>query len=224
MTLEGVDEGKKINQNTMMKMLDWAYDAAVNGIPGLGTAEDLGDDYLEDDDPLDKKINSLIRWQNTKCATSGFVTGLGGIITMPVALPANIASVLYVQIRMVAAIAYMCGYDIREDRVKTLVYVCLVGSAATDLLKDTGIKAGTKFANVFIQKNVTREMLTKINQAVGFRLVTKFGETGIINLGKVVPVVGGVIGATIDALSTNVIGKTAKKTFMPTSAKEEDNI
>lgn len=29
---------------------------------------------------------SLIRWQNSKCATSGFLTGLGGLITLPVAV------------------------------------------------------------------------------------------------------------------------------------------
>jgi hypothetical protein len=34
-------------------------------------------------------------------------------------------------------------------------------------------------------------ILKKINQKVGFRLVTKFGEKGIINLSKLIPVVGG---------------------------------
>ena len=52
---------------------------------------------------------ALIRWQNAKCATSGFIAGLGGSITLPVSIPANISSVLYIQIRMIAAIAYMGG-------------------------------------------------------------------------------------------------------------------
>ena len=208
------DEEKKIDQNVMLKMLDWGYDAAINGVPGMGTAEDLAKDHLKGDKPLIKKVNSLIRWQNTKCATSGFVTGLGGALTLPVALPVNITSVLYIQTRMIAAIATMGDYDIRDDRVKSLVYICLVGNGATEIMKDVGIQAGNKFAKAFIQKQITGEMLKKINKAVGFRLVTKFGQTGIINLGKAVPFVGGAVGGSIDAVSTNIIGNIARKTFI----------
>ena len=53
-----------------------------------------------------------------------------------------------------------------------------------------------------------------INQKVGFRLVTKFGEKGVINLGKAIPILGGLIGGTIDAASTHSIGKISKKVFV----------
>lgn len=57
-------------------------------------------------------------------------------------------------------------------------------------------------------------MLTKINKAIGFRLVTKFGTKGLINLGKVVLILGGVIGGGIDAFTTNIIRNQAKNTFL----------
>lgn len=56
--------------------------------------------------------------------------------------------------------------------------------------------------------------ITKINKAVGFRLLTKFGQTGAVNLGKAVPIVGGIIGGTIDSVATRAIGKVAIKTFL----------
>lgn len=204
---------KQFNQSKMMQALNWSYDKAINGLPGLETAEEMAKTYLKGDRDLIKKVNSLIRWQNTKCATSGFLTGLGGIITLPVAVPANLASVLYVQLRMIAAIAYMGDNDVRDDRVKTLSFLCLTGSGATDIIKDTGIQLGTKLSIKAIEK-ISGEALTKINQKVGFRLLTKFGEKGVINLGKAVPIVGGLIGATIDAVSTNTIGNIARKTFI----------
>jgi hypothetical protein len=40
---------------------------------------------MNQEDTLKDCANSLIRWQNAKSATSGFVTGLGGLITMPIA-------------------------------------------------------------------------------------------------------------------------------------------
>ncbi|WP_050933347.1 EcsC family protein, partial [Vibrio harveyi] len=159
------------------------------------------------------QANSLIRWQNTKAGTSGFLTGLGGLITMPVTLPANITSVMYVQIRMIAAIAHLGGHDLKDDRVKAMVYACLTGNAAKDILKDIGIVVGRKLTENAI-KSISGKTITKINQAVGFRLLTKFGEKGAINLGKAIPLVGGIVGATFDSVTTNTIGNIARDTFV----------
>lgn len=202
-----------LTHGKVMQALDWAYDKAVNGVPGLDSAGEMADEYLAGNGTLEEKINSLIRWQNTKAGTSGFITGLGGILTMPVTIPANIASVMYVQIRMIAAIAKMCGQDLRSDRVRTLVYACLAGEAAKDILKDAGILVGTKLAMSAI-KNISTKTITTINQRVGFRLLTKFGEKGVVNLVKIVPFVGGVVGGTVDAVTTNLIGNFARNTFI----------
>lgn len=197
----------------IQQALDWAYEKAVNGVPGLDSAEEIAKSYMKDGgDPKDQ-VNSLIRWQIAKCATSGFITGLGGLVTLPVSIPANISSVLYVQIRMIAAIAHIGGQDIRDDKVRTLVFSCLCGSAATDVLKDIGIQIGTKLSQAAL-KRLSGEIIKSINRAVGFRLLTKFGQTGVINLGKAIPVVGGIIGGSIDAISTNTIGDVARDMFI----------
>jgi hypothetical protein len=204
---------KEINSGIMMKLLDGAYDAALNGLPGVSSAIELAEDYLSKHDNGIDAVNSLINWQVTKCGTSGFLSGLGGLITLPVAIPANIASVIYVQTRMIAAIAYIGGYDIHDDRVKTLVYMCLCGNGAKDIAKSVGIKIGNKVTENMIKK-IPGAVITKINQKVGFRLVTKFGEKGAVNLGKMIPIAGGVIGAGFDIASTSTIAKIAKSTFI----------
>ena len=204
---------EELSQNKIMQALDWAYEKAVNGVPGLDSASELAESYMNKGGALSEQSNSLIRWQNTKAGTSGFLTGLGGIITMPVTIPANITSVLYVQIRMIAAIAYIGGHDLNDDRVKSLVYACLAGNAAKDILKDIGIVIGMKLTTNAI-KNISGKTIVAINQKVGFRLLTKFGEKGVINLGKAVPIVGGIIGATFDSIGTNVVGNVARDTFI----------
>ncbi len=45
-------------------------------------------------------------------------------------------------------------------------------------------------------------------------MVTKFGQTGVINLGKTVPLVGGVISGTFDGTTTYTIGRVAKNVFV----------
>ena len=153
-----------------------------------------------------------IKNQILKCTTSGFITGFGGLITLPVTVPANISSVLYVQMRMIACIAYMAGYDLKSDQVQTLVYACLAGVSVSEVIKQTGIKIGMKMATSAIKK-IPGKTLTKINQKVGFRFITKFGEKGVINLGKLVPGVGAVIGGSLDYAETKVISKRAYDWF-----------
>ena len=207
------NEKVEITESTMQRALNFAYKKAVNGVIGLDSAEELAKSYMNNNDSKIEQANSLIRWQNTKAGTSGFLTGLGGLILMPVTLPANITSVLYVQIRMIASIAHIAGYDVKDDKVKTLIFTCLVGNSAKELLKDVGIQVGKKVATNAI-KNISGKVITQINQKVGFRLVTKFGEKGVINLGKAIPLLGGLIGGTVDVVSTNTVGNTARDIFI----------
>lgn len=135
---------------------------------------------------------------------------------------------MYVQMRMVAAIAKIGGYDIRSDQVQTMVYMCLVGMAVADVAKDVGIRVGEKTLEAAIKK-IPGSALTKINQKIGFRFITKFGEKGVINLGKMIPLAGGVIGGRVDVASTSVIAKNAMKMFingedLDDSVPDEDEI
>ncbi|HEY4530675.1 MAG TPA: EcsC family protein [Luteimonas sp.] len=209
----------ELTQNSIMQALDWAYEKAVGGVAGLDSASDIADSYSKNGGSKIDQANSLIRWQNAKAGTSGFLTGLGGILIMPVTIPANLASVMYVQIRMIAAIAHLGGHDLRDDRVKTLVYACLTGNAAKEILKDVGIQVGKKFAQSAI-KNISGKTLQAINQKVGFRLLTKAGEKGVINLGKTVPLLGGIVGAAFDSVTTNTIGNIARDTFITADEAE----
>lgn len=199
----------EVNESMISHALEWVYES-VN----LDSAEELANGYLRESGSWEDKVNSLIRWQIAKASASGFISGLGGLLTLPVAIPANISIVLYVQIRMIVTIAIMGGHDVKKDQVQTLVYLCLCGNGAKEALKQVGIQVGTKLTQQAI-KGLSFEIIKQINQAVGFRLVTKFGEKGVINLGKVVPFVGGVIGGTFDAVSTNAIGNVARDIFAP---------
>lgn len=198
----------------LMIALEKAYDLAISGgVPGTDSAQDLADSYMDEYDSELKAAEALVRWQNVKSGTSGFVTGLGGLITIPVALPANIMSVLFVQIRMIAALAIIGGNDVHDDRVKTMVLVCLAGDAARDVLKKAGVAAVTALGKGLI-KQIPKALIGQINKAVGMRLITKFGTKGVINLGKAVPVLGGILGAAMDAAATNAIGNVAIRTFV----------
>lgn len=203
-----------MTEEQMLDILNGLYIKSVNGIPKVSLPiDDLVDDYISKNSTAEEAAKSLINTSTVKCGTSGFLTGFGGFATMIATLPANITSVMYVQLRMCCAIAKMAGYDIHSDQVQTLIYACLTGSAMSDILKQAGMKFGQKFGMAMVKK-IPGKTITAINQKVGFRFVTKFGEKGIVNLGKVVPVLGALIGGGIDVASTRIIGYNAYKVFM----------
>jgi len=202
-----------VTEGTIMQALNWSYDKALGGLPGFDTATQLGNQYATGEGSLEEQANSLIRWQVAKASTSGFVTGLGGLVTMPLTLPSDLVLVSYVQLRMVAAIAHMGSHDVHEDRVRTLAFVCLCGDAAKDVLKGVGIRVGEKLAEKAVQ-SVSFETIKAINRAVGFRLLTKFGQKGLINLGKAIPVAGGLVSAAFDGVATNAVGNVARDVFI----------
>ena len=136
---------------------------------------------------------------------------------MPVTVPINVAGVLFVQIRMIAAIAYIGGHDLNDDRIKSLVYLCLVGNTAREVIQETGIVVAKNLTRNVI-KAIPAKSLFAINKKVGFRLLTKFGEKGAMNLGKMVPLAGGFVGFAVDAVTTKMVGKVSKDIFV-----SEDN-
>lgn len=197
-----------------MQLLDKLYEQSINGIAKVSPpVSKLANDYLQKNPTTEAAAKNFINYQIAKCATSGFVTGLGGLITLPVAIPANISSVMYVQMRMISCLAYMGGYDTDSDQVQTLVYACLAGIALDQVIKGVGIRFGEKFAVAMVKK-IPGEVLIKINQKVGFRFLTKFGTKGLINLGKAVPVVGGVISGGLDFAETRLIADRAYQLFI----------
>lgn len=208
------EKKKLLTQEDIMKLLDSCYGKCLHGVPKVSSSvESMANDYLTKYPTKEEACKAMLRNQIAKCTTSGFVTGFGGIITMPVTLPANVGSVLYVQMRMIACVAYMNGYELNSDQTQTFVYACLAGVAVNELIKQAGIKFGIKFANGLIKK-IPGKVLTKINQKVGFRFITKFGTKGIVNLGKMLPGVGAVVGGSLDLVETKIIANRAYKWFL----------
>lgn len=205
---------EKIKSNEVIKILDKLYEQTKDGIAKVSPpVSELADDYLEKNSSVETAARKFIGFQLAKCTTSGFITGLGGLITLPVTIPVNVSSVMYIQMRMIACLAYMGGFDTNSDQVQTLVYACLAGISVDQILKQTGIKFGNKLA-ISLVKKIPGEVLTKINQKVGFRFVTKFGTKGLVNIGKAVPILGGIIGGGFDFAETKVIADRAYKMFI----------
>jgi hypothetical protein len=145
----------------------------------------------------------------------GFLTGVGGFVTMPVALPANLLEFYVQATRMVGAIAVLRGYDIRAPQVRTAVLLTLVGSHADDILAKAGMTTGGGAVAGLAARGLPPTALPMLNKAIGFRLLRGVGEKAFSRLGRGVPVVGGVIGGGIDVWMMKRIADHAMEQFPP---------
>lgn len=195
--------------------LHWVYDKAIDGVPGIDSAGDLAAGYRRQYASDEEAIEALIRWQIAKAAAAGFLTNLGGAVTLPVALPANVLSALYIQIRMVAAIAVLRGHDLKSDRVRTVVLACLCGTSLADMIKEAGMGVGAGLAQQAVA-TLSSEAVKRIKHAGKIEALRRAG--GVLNFSKLTPLLGGLVAGLLDGALTRSYAGAAKRLFEPTAA------
>lgn len=185
------------------------------GIDGAGPmkgAIDVAEEHLRQHKDPEKAIRKLVATHQRVVGATGFASGLGGFVTLPVAIPTDMAVLYAYQTRMAAAIAHLRGYDVSSDEVQSVVLVSLLGSGGAAVLSKFGVQVANKSAAQALAK-VPGKVFIEINKKVGYRLVTKAGSKGLVNMTKVVPVAGGVAGAGINVASTRTVATYARLNF-----------
>ena len=196
--------------STALALVQWIADLAVAGAPGMKSARELAQEYLTDPRYADNdaRIKSLVARETAKNFTTGFLTGFGGLLTLPVAVPTALGAAWAIQARMAAAIAILHGHDVGEDRVRTLVLLSLVGDAGKEALKRAGVRVGQRMAEKALQQ-IPARVLVELNKKLGMRLITIGAEKGVLSLSKAIPFVGAVVGGAFDAVACRAVGKIA---------------
>nr|NLI51589.1 EcsC family protein [Propionibacterium sp.] len=192
----------------------------LDGKAFLKGAHTVADDALRAaDGDTERAIDALARGGVRLAAGGGFVTGLGGFVTMPVALPANLLGFYVVATRTVGAIAKLRGYDIDDPTIRSAILLALVGARSTDILNKAGISIGTNALGGLASSRLPAAALMMINKAVGFRLLRSIGAKTFARFGRAVPLIGGIVGAVVDGAMLSRIAEHARVEF-PTSTAE----
>ncbi len=197
-----------------------ALNRAIDGVGPLPPAAQAADKQLkEQKGNVDRAIHEVIENHVRFAGAQGFVTNLGGLVTAAVTIPANISGLALIECRMIAAIAHLRGYDLDDPRVRNAILVCLLGEdAVKDLLKKKKIPAppmalATAPAHdagldATLSAIVASDLITRV---AGKRLAT--------TIGRRVPVVGGIVGASADGYATWRIGRYADRELLPRAAR-----
>jgi len=197
-----------------LKALDKMIHYGVDGVGPLISAEELATKATVNHPsaPLTELTQILIKGELKKNFASGFTTSLGGFISLPIAIPSSMAISWILQIRMVAAIAHLKGFDIHEGSVKTAILLCLLGKNGKELLESDFNQLQQKLTQGRFY-GLPKKTLLMINQKIFTTLVKRAGQKGLSRVSKAIPFAGGFVGGTLDYLSAKDTADFALELF-----------
>jgi hypothetical protein len=189
-----------------------AFDRAVDGSGPLRGAADAAERRLRDHGgDVNRAIGSLVDAHVKLAGLQGFVTNLGGIVTMAVAVPANVSGLALLQCHMVGGIAHLRGYDLGDPRVRNAVMACMLGPDAVKRLVKKGALPSSPMA-IATAPAYDATLDDRIATEVAGELLTRVaGKRGAAALTRRMPLIGGGIGAVSDGYLTYQVGQYAAK-------------
>jgi hypothetical protein len=187
-------------------------DVGIDGRGPFRSAQSVADFALAEHREVEPAIDAMVRSHLRLAAANGFVTSLGGFVTLPIALPANVLGFYLVATRMVAGIASTRGYDIGQPEVRSAVLLALVGADADDLLTKASDAGSGQLVNLVAQR-LPGPVLMGVRKGVMFRVLVRIGKKSFARFGRVVPLAGGLVGAGLDTYLLKRIADHARLEF-----------
>lgn len=201
-------------------ILERLYPRALDGLPGLGTPAEFAARFQDEANSPRERGETLVLAHIALSSATGFAGGLGGWLTMPITLPANVTGVALLQLHMAASVAALAGKDPSTDLIRSRVLECLIGASPNpeqgpvrDAEQETWDRIGLKLA----EKGV-RSAISIAGEAVswGARTAAKGAVKSVAKkrLLRGIPLVGGFIGAVSDGFTTRQVARNALDMFL----------
>lgn len=193
---------------TLRKVLE----IGIDGLGPLPKAKSAAARHLGRQQDVEAAIDWVIHSHTGLAGAQGFVTNLGGILTTAVTLPANIVGLAIVQVRMLAAIAHLRGYDVDDARVRTAITMSLLGDDLAGLVSGEHLPsspmaiATAPMHDPDLDERVAQLVLASLFTQSGGKRMHVFAT-------KRIPLFGGGVGAVVDGFATRKLGQFAKTAF-----------
>ncbi|HQZ00021.1 MAG TPA: EcsC family protein [Propionicimonas sp.] len=160
-------------------------------------------------------IDSLVTQHIGLASAQGFLTSVGGLLTLPVGLPANIAGMGVLSVRMIASIAHLRGYDVDDRRVRAALTLAMLGDDEVRRLVSDGKLPSTPLA-IATAPMFDPALDQSINERVMGSLAGRLGGKHLaVVVVRRIPLVGGGVGAAVDGWLTFGLAAYAKREFVP---------
>lgn len=195
-----------------------------------GNVEDIKELRHKDLELSDKLANSVHNWANSIAALEGGVTGTAGLPGMAIDIPALITMGL----RVIHKIGLCYGYECKTEQDKQFIYGIISAAGANTVEEKTISIATLQTMNVIIAKTTWKKIAEKaaqdrVSTEAAIIAIKQLAKQLGINLTKrkalqAIPVVGGLVGASMNLSYINDIAWAARRSFQERWLMENDKI
>lgn len=204
---------EKIGSSKASQWITWLLEAAIDGVGPLDDVVCTSNRILaKTAGDKEQAIKQLTTSEMRTLGLTGFISGLGGLATMPVAMPADLALYQLRSTRLAACVAHLRGYDIASPIIRSLIVLSLAGEEGNRIAQRHAIELGS-FESVGRMHDLPEAALKEMEQAVGLRLLAGAGVKGALNLVRFVPVLGGIASGAVNMLAVRDVVNAASKNF-----------
>lgn len=177
------------------------------------------DEFVEkfrEENPDLSNLQLTKKLRNKKSLNNGFVgavAGVGGLLTLPVTIPADLVATWRIQIALIYAIAHIFGFSNDKHSLKTDIYLILAGKQADEIMEELGIDTLKEVTKKAVQKHLFRELSGRILIIVPQKIIIRATEKSVSHFMKLVPLAGAPFGFAFDYFDTRKVGSIAIKYF-----------
>lgn len=193
-----------------------AFDRAVDGVgPLRGAAQAADLKVIQHDGNVGRAIGSFVEGHARLAGMQGFVTNLGGLFVMTVAVPANVSGLALLQAHMVGGIAHLRGYDLADPRVRDAVLACMLGEETVKALVKRH-KLPTRPMGLATAPHHDPRLADRLASEVAAELLARAaGKRTMAAFVRKLPVLGGGVGMVTDGYTTYQVGRYAAHELKP---------
>ncbi len=189
---------------------------AIHGVGPLPSAASMAEKQLEEQDgDVDRAVTEVIENNTGLAAGQGFLANLGGLVTVAATIPLNITGLALLQVRMIAGIAHLRGYDLDDPRVRNAILLCTLGEdTVKGLVKQRKVPGRPMLIATAPAHDPELDKLVaaEFTSALVGRVIGKRAAGTVI---RRVPLAGGVWGASADGYATWQVGRYAARELRP---------
>lgn len=147
---------------------------------------------------LAKKIVQKRTWF---AGLAGGIYGAGGFLT----IGADLFTMWRIQGRMILAIAYIFGHNLESPERRDEILLVMGIASGSEAAKKVTIEAGKEGFKKVLLTPAVKEIIKKLPN----KIITIAGEKSLLNVSKLVPLIGVPITFAMDFFSTKAVGKAA---------------
>ncbi|HEX5334296.1 MAG TPA: EcsC family protein [Propionicimonas sp.] len=187
---------------------------AINGNSAFPGAKTTAARSLQAKGEREAAIDSIVMQHIGLASAQGFLTSVGGLLTLPVGLPANLAGLAVLSVRMIGSIAHLRGYDVDDRRVRAALTLAMLGDDEVRRLVSEG-KLPTTPLVIATSPMFDPDLERKISERVMGSLAGRMGGKHLaVVVVRRIPLVGGGVGAAVDGWLTFGLAAYAKREFI----------